>query len=618
MFQVFERRGSSAESAERIAAVRRALAASGVSAFLVPRRDAHNGETVAPCDERLAWLTGFTGSAGLAVVTASEAALFVDGRYTLQAASEIDTDAVTIVPSQETSPADWLKGRLSVGERLAIDPWLHPPAEVERYAKALGEMPMLLDTNPIDAAWTDRPPRPAAAITNHPLELAGEKASEKIARLAKALRDDDMVAAVLSLPDNIAWLLNIRGSDIARSPVTLSFAILGADERVMLFLQDPESQMSAATLDAIGGAVSLHEMSGLLAALDGTGNEVPLLSGKKVRIDRDSCPVALVGALERGGAVPDLGRDPCTLPKAIKNAAELEGMRKAHRRDGAAVCGFLAALDRDLKAGKRLSEIDVARRIEQARRDTRALVDLSFDTISGSGPNGAIVHYRVTTDTDRAITPGEVLLVDSGGQYRDGTTDITRTLATGAGGDGGAHPAAIRAFTLVLKGMIALSLARWPKGLAGRDLDPLARAALWRAGLDYDHGTGHGVGAYLNVHEGPAGIARRSGDVALRPGMILSNEPGCYRQGAWGIRIENLVAVVEPSVPVGGDRAMLGFETLTLAPIDRRLIDIALLDADEIAWLDAYHARVRAEIEPLVAQDPETAAWLADACAKLG
>ncbi|MEM9781917.1 MAG: M24 family metallopeptidase, partial [Pseudomonadota bacterium] len=572
MFQVFDRRSTSEGSAERIAAVRKRLAAVGAAAFLVPRRDAHNGETVAPSEERLAWLTGFSGSAGIAVITTTEAAVFVDGRYTLQAAGEVDGGVVAVVASQQTTPADWLKAHMPEGGRLAIDPWLHPPSEVERYTEALGQAPIHLDQNPVDAAWHDRPPAPAGAIDVHPPDLAGEASADKRHRLGAALGEAGIAAAVLSLPDSIAWLLNIRGSDLARSPVALAFAILHADGRVDLFTEG--EKLNDAARAHLGAEVTQHEPDALLPALRALG-------AVKVRIDRASCPVALVSALKEGGATPDLGRDPCIAAKARKNAAELEGMRAAHRRDGAAMCRFLAALDRDLKAGNPVREIDVASRIEAARVDTGALLDLSFDTIAGSGPHGAIVHYRVTTETDRIITPGEILLIDSGGQYRDGTTDITRTLATGPGPDGSADPSAIRAFTLVLKGMIAVSRLRWPAGLAGRDVDPVARAALWQAGLDYDHGTGHGVGAFLNVHEGPAGIARRSSDVALEPGMVLSNEPGCYREGQWGIRIENLIAVTEPSVPEGGDRAMLGFETLTLAPIDRRLIDRDLLERGE-------------------------------------
>ncbi|MEM6488648.1 MAG: aminopeptidase P family protein [Pseudomonadota bacterium] len=603
MFQSFDITADSRDSASRTAALRTAMAAEGVQAFIVPRSDAHMGETVPPSDERLAWLTGFTGSAGTAVITTERAALFVDGRYTLQAAEQADTAVFEIVASQTTAPGAWLAEALGEGV-LGYDPWLHAPAEIERLTKALGREPVALGRNPIDALWHDRPPRPAGAAAAHPSTLTGEAAGDKRARLGDGLAKAGADASVLTLPESIAWLLNIRGTDLARSPVVLGFAILRADGQVTLFTE-PEK---------VDGALAAHLGNGVaVAPPDQFEPALRALGESRVLVDRASCPMAVIAALKAGGSKVELGEDPCILPKARKTEAELEGMRAAHRRDGAAVCRFLARLDADLARGGTVTEIDVARRIEAERVATGALMDLSFDTIAGSGPNGAIVHYRVTKASNRTVVPGDVLLVDSGGQYRDGTTDITRTLATGE------TPAdARRAFTLVLKGMIALSTARWPAGLAGRDLDPLARAALWRAGLDYDHGTGHGVGAFLNVHEGPVGLSRRSGTVALAPGMVLSNEPGCYRTGHWGIRIENLLAVTPPDTPAGGDRAMLGFETLTLAPIDRRLIDRALLDPGEVAWLDAYHARVAAEIGPLVAEDAEVAAWLADACAPLG
>ncbi|MEM7497119.1 MAG: aminopeptidase P family protein [Pseudomonadota bacterium] len=607
MFQSFEIMADSRESASRLTALRAALAAQGAQAMLVPRGDAHMGETVAPADERLAWLTGFTGSAGFAVVAPARAALFVDGRYTLQAADQVDGAAFEVLASHETDPGSWIVDVLGEDDVLAYDPWLHGSAEIARFEKALGRPLTALAANPIDAVWEGRPPQPAGAISVQPSEIAGEPASEKRARLAQALNDEGLEAAVISLPDSIAWLLNIRGSDLARSPVAHGFAILRADGRVDLFTA-PE-KIDGAVAAHLGNEVAVAPVEALLPALGSLG-------AVRVRADRGSCPLALISALEEGGATVDWGRDPCIGPKARKNAAELDGMRTAHKRDGAAFCRFLAWLDGALAAGEVLDEIGVARRLEGFRNETRALLDISFDTICGSGPNGAIVHYRVNETTNRAIVPGELLLIDSGGQYQDGTTDITRTLATGPGADGGARAEARRAFTLVLKGMIAISRARWPAGLTGRDLDPLARAALWRAGLDYDHGTGHGVGAYLNVHEGPASLSRRGGSVPLEAGMILSNEPGCYREGAWGIRIENLVIVTPPSVPEGGIREMHGFETLTLAPIDRRLIEVALLDTAERAWLDAYHAWVLAEIGP--ALNEQERAWLTTACAPLG
>ncbi|MEL6773273.1 MAG: aminopeptidase P family protein [Pseudomonadota bacterium] len=603
MFQTFEITADSTQSADRLRALRSVLADRGVDAFLVPRGDAHSGEMVAPADERLAWLTGFTGSAGMAVVTAERAALFVDGRYPLQAAAQTDPTVLEIQQTPEAKVSDWLKEVLAEDAAVSFDPWLHAPQGIERLETALGRSLVPLEMNPIDAVWADRPPRPAGAVSIHPESLAGESSAAKRRRLGEALAEEEVAAAVLTLPDSIAWLLNIRGSDVVRSPAPQAFALLHADGRVTLCIE--EEKLDGAVRDHLGEDVALRAREALL-------DEVRTLAsaGATLRVDRGSCPVAVTAAIEAAGGKPALGADPCIAPKAVKNAVEIEGMRAAHRRDGAAVCRFLAALERDLAAGQSPTEIAVAERIEAARLETEALVDLAFDTISGSGPNGAIVHYRVTVDTDRTVVPGDLLLVDSGGQYRDGTTDITRTLATGP-----VEPEQARAFTLVLKGMIAISLARWPAGLTGRDLDPLARTALWRAGMDYDHGTGHGVGAFLNVHEGPASLSRRSGDVALETGMILSNEPGYYRTGAFGIRIENLVIVTAPEVPSGGDRPMHGFETLTLAPIDRRLIVAEMLDAAEHAWLDAYHARVAAEIGPLV--DAQTGAWLAAACAPL-
>ncbi|MEO1724312.1 MAG: aminopeptidase P family protein [Pseudomonadota bacterium] len=610
MFQSFEITADSSQSAARLAALRARLAEMGAAGMLVPRGDAHQGETVAPADERLAWLTGFTGSAGLAIVGPRHAGLVIDGRYTLQAADQADTDAFEILPMSDTDPAQWAAGLVEADEALAYDPWLHGEAEIARYERALGRPLLALPQNPIDGIWEDRPPPPAGAVSVHPQELAGESAASKRASLAAELTEDGVAAAVITLPDSLCWLLNIRGSDLARSPVAQGFGILHADGRVAVFME-PE-KIGGEVSAHLGNAVSVAPVATLLPALGALGSV-------KVLADRATCPLALIRALEEGGSEIEWGRDPCVAPKARKNAAELEGMRAAHRRDGAAMCRFLAWLDGALAAGEALDEITVARKLEAFRGTTDDLLDISFDSIVGAGPNGAIVHYRVNEETNRRIDPGDLLLVDSGGQYRDGTTDITRTMATGPGGDGGADAAARRAFTLVLKGMIAVATARWPAGLTGRDLDPLARVALWRAGLDYDHGTGHGVGAYLNVHEGPASLSRRGGEVALEPGMVLSDEPGCYRQGAWGIRIENLLAVAPGSVPEGGEREMLGFETLTLAPIDRRLIVPELLDAPERAWLDAYHARVAAEIGPLLGRSEDAAAlaWLTTATAPL-
>ncbi|MEM8752241.1 MAG: aminopeptidase family protein P, partial [Pseudomonadota bacterium] len=439
---------------------------------------------------------------------------------------------------------------------------------------------------------------PAAAIRPHPLELAGESAADKRARIGEAAAALGADWALLTLPDSIAWLFNIRGADIPRNPVPLSFALLKADGSARLFLRPGQADGTLAA--HLGPDVAIEaraDFGAALSALEGA-----------VLLDRRSCPIAAATAIEAGGARVVWGADPCIAPKAIKNAEEIAGARAAHLRDGAAMVRFLAWLDAEAPGGG-LTEIDVAKRLEGERRATNALVDISFDTISGSGPHGAIVHYRVTRETNRALNPGELMLVDSGGQYVDGTTDITRTIAVGPPPDGAA-----RAFTLVLKGMIAVTLARFPEGTTGRDVDTMARMALWRAGMDYDHGTGHGIGSHLSVHEGPQSLSRR-GSVALEPGMMCSNEPGYYREGAFGIRIENLVVVEGPAVPEGGDRPMLGFGTLTLCPIDRRLIDVDLMTAVERRGLDAYPARVAEALGPLV--DGDAASWLSAACAPL-
>jgi Xaa-Pro aminopeptidase len=600
MFQDFRRRTTPETGPLRLAALRAAMAEAGLDAFLVPRADAHQGENVAPRDERLAWLTGFTGSAGTAAATADRAVVFVDGRYRLQVAAEVDPGAFEVGRHPEEKLSDWLGAALSAGARVGFDPWLHTTDQIEALESALGDKGIALarSANLVDRIWQDRPPPPAAPARVHPDALAGRSAADKRATLGRDLTERGLAAAVLSLPDSIAWLLNIRGADIPRTPVMLGFAILHADGRVALFT-DPE-RIGPEVRDHLGPEVTVAPPEAFGPALDA-------LAGR-VSVDRDSAPVWIADRLGAGTAERVWARDPCIRPKATKTTAELSGARAAHLRDGAAMANFLAWLDRTAPDGG-LTEIDVVRRLEAARRATGALHDIAFETISGAGPNGAIVHYRVSEATDRPVRTGEILLVDSGGQYQDGTTDVARTVAVGA-----ADVAAIRPFTLVLKGMIAMSRLRWPEGLAGRDLDAVARLALWRAGLDYDHGTGHGVGSFLGVHEGPQGLSRRSAE-PLKPGMIVSNEPGYYREGAFGIRIENLLAIAPPETPEGGDRPMLGFETLTLVPIDTRLVAPALLGAEERAWLDAYHARVREALEPLV--EAETRDWLARACTPL-
>ncbi len=604
MFQSFEAEpAGGADRGARLDALRAEMARRGLRGFLVPRGDAHMGETVPEADARLAWLTGFTGSAGIAVVLASRAALFIDGRYTLQAAAQVDAGRFELRPLHDQPVGGWIAEAAPSGARIGFDPWLHGKAEIDALARRLEKAGLKLEavaSNPLDAVWTDRPAAPEAPVRPYPEALAGESAASKRARIGARIAEAGADAAALTLPDSIAWLLNVRGNDVARHPGPLAFAILEATGRAALFLRKGQAAEPTLT-EWLGSEAAIRPRESFAGALADFG-------GRAVLLDRTSAPIAVAQALEAAGAEVIWGEDPCRLPKAEKNEAEIAGARAAQKRDAAAVCRFLAWLDREAPGGG-LTEIAIAKRLEAERRATNALRDISFDTIAGAGPNGAIVHYRVTEATDRPLSPGELMLVDSGGQYEDGTTDITRTVTVGAPPEGAA-----RAFTLVLKGMIAVTLARFPEGTNGRDIDAFARQALWRAGLDYDHGTGHGVGAYLGVHEGPQSLSRR-GEVALRPGMICSNEPGYYRAGAFGIRIENLVVVTPPAIPEGGERPMLGFETLTLAPIDRRLIEKALLDRAERKWLDAYHAQVLAEIGPALGEADR--AWLAAACAPL-
>ncbi len=601
VFQTFDVIDDPTRGPKRLAALRAKMKAEGVDGFIIPRADAHMGENVAPRDQRLAWLTGFTGSAGTCIALMDRAALFVDGRYTLQARRQTDTTAFEQVAIERTRPEAWLREALPRGGTLAYDPWLHGREEIDRLEDAAEEVGggLVPLANLIDAIWEDQPEPPCGAVTPYPEALAGESAASKRERIAAELRDAGLAAAAITLPDSICWLLNLRGSDIERSPYLHAFALLREDGGADLFA-DPAKFDDAARAH-LGNEVTLHAPRAFGPALDA-------LHGAKVAVDKASAPVWVSDRLDAAGAETVWRRDPCVLPKAVKNAAELAGSRAAHLRDGAAMARFLRWVEETAPKGG-LTEIDAVEKLEGFRAETGALRDISFETICGAGPNGAIVHYRVSRGSNREIVPGDLLLVDSGGQYEDGTTDITRTLATGPVTD-----EQRRAFTLVLKGMIAIARARWPEGLAGRDLDALARAALWSAGMDYDHGTGHGVGAYLGVHEGPQSLSRRSAEPLL-PGMILSDEPGYYREGAFGIRLEILVAVTPPAIPEGGDRKMLGFETLTLAPLDRRLIEPALLDGGERAWLDAYHARVDVEIAPLL--DAEDAAWLHGACRPL-
>ncbi len=589
MFQSFDATASPEQGPPRLAALREVMAEAGFDAFLVPRADRFQGEFVAPADERLAWLTGFTGSAGLAVICANAAAMFVDGRYRLQVRDQVADDFTTLDPA-EVSPAAWLTQNVERPARVGFDPWLHTVDDITKLTKSLGDHAALAPSvNLVDRIWTDRPSAPIQTVRVHPLELSGEGSSSKRERLAQELQKAGQRAAILTLPESICWLLNIRGDGIPRSPVVHAFAILHDTGRVSLF-SSPEK------FKHLGPDPNID-----IEDEDAFGRAVDRLEGP-VRVDGQTAPWRISEILE-DRAVWD--RDPCFMPKACKNDAEVSGMQSAHLRDGAAMVEFLAWFDKEAPKGG-LTEISAARALEGFRAQAGDLLDISFDTISGSGPNAAIIHYRVSELTDRKIKPGQLYLVDSGGQYIDGTTDVTRTLAVGEPSD--VHR---DCYTRVLQGLIAISLARFPSGRAGRDIDALARAPLWRNGLDYDHGTGHGVGACLNVHEGPQRISP-AGSASLEPGMILSNEPGHYRPGEFGIRIENLLVVRKDGKSLN-DRDRLCFQTLTYVPFDRRLIDTSLIGPWERNWIDAYHSEVREKIGDLLSASARE--WL-DAATK--
>ncbi len=563
----------------------------GLDGFVVPRADEHQGEYVPASAKRLAFLTGFTGSAGVAVVLPQVAAVFSDGRYTLQVREEVDTARFETRHITEDPPHDWLQRNAKSGQRIGYDPWLHIPDDVKRLegaARAAGAVLVSCDDNPLDAVWPARPAPPAAPAEVYPVELSGRVALDKRREVAAQLERDGEDAAVLTLPDSIAWLLNVRGRDLYGTPVVLSFAIVHRDARVDWFVD-------AAKVD---DAVRAHLGEGVAVRDDFRAALCDLAARRlTVRVDPSSIPAAVVDLLKATGARVSRGPDPCLMPKACKNAVELDGFRRAHRRDAVAMARFLAWFDREALG---LDEKTVSNRLLDFREEQDLFVCPSFPTIAGAGPNGAIVHYHVRAETARILEAGQMFLLDSGGHYRDGTTDITRTLILGeAGEDQRRH------FTRVLQGHIDLAMAAFPPGTTGSQLDALARRPLWADGLDYDHGTGHGVGAYLSVHEGPQRISKVPSAVPLKPGMVLSNEPGYYKAGAYGIRIENLQAV---RALEGGERPMLGFEILTLVQIDRRLIEAEMLSPEQRDWLNAYHERVAEVVSPLL--DAKTAIWL--------
>ncbi len=601
MFQSFETTSDASKGPERLARLRKYMISGKTVGFLVPRADAHQGEYVAPRDDRLAWLTGFTGSAGFCAVLPDIAGVFVDGRYREQVRQQVDLDHFTPVDWPETGLAGWLKDHLPEGGEIGIDPWFHTVKEIEDLRHALKGTGITFASyeDPIGRNWPDQLEPPVGKVSIYPADLAGEDHASKRNRLAQELREAGQTAAVLTLPDCIAWLLNIRGSDIPRNPVPHCFAVLYDSGRVTLFID--ARKLDETIVAHLGDEITIKEIDQFEA-------QIAKAKGL-IRLDKSSAPQWIRELAESNDVTLAWGADPCALPKARKTKAEIAATTEAHLRDGAALCEFLRWYDDTAETG--ITEIDLVTRLEQCRRDSNALLDISFDTIAGSGPNGAVMHYRVTHDSNRQLTKGDLVVLDSGGQYRDGTTDITRTLPVG---QVGAEEKA--AFTRVLKGMIAVSRLRWPRGLAGQHIEALGRAPLWQAGQDFDHGLGHGVGVYLCVHEGPQRLSRIS-DVALEPGMILSNEPGYYRPGAFGIRIENLVVVEPATCPDGGDahREMLQFQTLTWCPIDRRLIDLSLLDDTERSWLNDYHATCRQLLSPRVAK--QTQIWLDRATAPL-
>jgi Xaa-Pro aminopeptidase len=600
LFQSFVALGDPSHGAARVSQLRAGLAKQGLVGFIVPRADEHQNEYVPANAERLRWLTGFAGSAGIAVVLKDSAALFIDGRYTEQVKNEADPSVFEFLNVTEDPPNEWIARHLKAGDKLGYDPRLHTPDAVARYAAACekaGASLVAVDLNPIDAIWPDRPPAPIGAITAHKLKFAGESVAAKIARVRQAIGSSQ--GLLISDPHNLAWLFNIRGSDVSYTPLPLGWAYLPREGRPVVFLD--RRKLTAAGANSLSRQADVLEPDALSKFVEDLGRK-----GARAAFDAATAPAYLTQAIERAGGKADIGADPITLMKAKKNAAELAGARAAHERDGAAMTDFLAWFSAEVPGGY-FTEIDIVKALETFRRASPALKDLSFPTIAGAGPNSAIPHYRVSEKSNQRIERG-IFLIDSGAQYEDGTTDITRTIAVG-------RPSALMRdrFTRVLKGHIAVARAVFPAGTNGAQIDALARAALWRAGLDFDHGTGHGIGSYLSVHEGPQRLSK-TGTTALAPGMIVSDEPGYYSAGAFGIRIENLLAVEARTIP-GGERPMLGFETLTLAPIDLSLVEPKLMDADEIAWLNDYHARVRKTLSPQV--DAATRSWLAKATRRL-
>ena len=596
VYQSFDIKTSPKTVAPRLAALRKEIAEAGLDGFLIPRADAHRGESVPPGEARLAYITSFTGSAGIAIVGPEKAGLFIDSRYSIQAPAETDTRKVKVVEVLQASLSARIGEFVPRGGRIGYDPWLHTPGEIKDLTQKLeGRATLVPSANLVDRIWPNRPPAPVTPVEFLGNNRAGKNATDKLKDLRATLAAENADAVILTLPDSICWLFNMRGRDVPNTPFVLGFAVVPKKGRPTFYVD--RKKMTPELRRGLAGLASVADVKGLIGALRKLG-----AGDKRVMIDPATVPVAVVDAIKNvGEAVIIERRDPILLPKAKKNEVEIGGMKEAHRLDAVAMAKFLCWFDKEAPKGK-LDEIGIVTALEAFRREEPSLVDISFDTISGAGPNGAMNHYHVDRKTNRPLKPGELMLVDSGGQYLTGTTDITRTMATGR-----VTSEQKDRFTRVLKGMIAISVLRFPKGTSGAQIDVLARAPLWQAGVTYNHGTGHGVGHFLSVHEGPAGISPRY-PAPLEPGMIISNEPGYYKEGAYGIRTENLVLVVESAV---GDGNYLEFETLTLCPIDLRLVDEKLLTPDERDWLNAYHRRVWREISPLL--KGEVKAWLKDA-----
>ncbi len=595
-FQTFEEPEGGVALTARLAAFREELARRKLTGFVIPRADQQQNEYVAPSEERLAWLTGFTGSAGMAAVLTKQAAVFVDGRYTLQAAKQVDGKAWSVEPLVDPPPESWLEKHLVAGDRLGFDPWLHTSAAAERLAAACakaGAELVAVESNPLDSVWTERPAPPLGPVAVHGRQFSGEGEADKLGRIRGEIARLGADALVLSDSHAVAWTFNIRGADVSHTPLPLSYAVVPKDGRPTVFID--ARKLSNSARDHLEQNADVQEPDALTPQLTELAQH-----GASIALDSATAADALSRLIASAGGKVLRGNDPVALLKAVKNTTEIEGTRTAHRRDAVALVRFLAWIDREAPSGA-LTEIDAVEALETFRRDTGSLKDVSFPTIAGTGPNGAIVHYRVTRKTNRRIVPGDLLLIDSGAQYEDGTTDVTRTIATAKPTDEMRDR-----FTRVLRGHIAIARATFPDGTTGAQIDTLARQFLWQAGIDFEHGTGHGVGSYLSVHEGPARISKL-GTTQLKRGMILSNEPGYYKTDAFGIRIENLELVIAADIP-GAEKPMNAFETLTLAPIDRRLIDLGMFSDTELAWLNGYHARVRREVSPHL--DEMTKLWL--------